>query len=107
MMQGRGGEPTPRYAFGKQSNQRCAVLGSYKYTERIASAPGPGRLVDFAADPAEVKDIATAQPELAAKLRGSLRRFVQEAGGQVGRAPSVHPLSEENRRRLRSLGYVE
>jgi hypothetical protein len=73
----------------------------------MASAPGPGRLVDFATDPAETKDLAPDQPEMAAKLRELLRRFVQGSGGQGSRAPSAPPLSEENRRRLKSLGYVE
>jgi len=107
VMQGKSVEPTPRYSFSKQSGERCVVLGSCKYTERMASAPGPGRLVDFATDPAETKDLAPDQPEMAAKLRELLRRFVQGSGGQGSRAPSAPPLSEENRRRLKSLGYVE
>ncbi len=106
-MQGKSVEPTPRYSFSKQSSQRCAILGAHKYTEPMASMPGPGRLVDFAADPTETKDLATAQPETAAKLREALRCVVQESGSQAGRTSSAPPLSEENRRRLKSLGYVE
>jgi arylsulfatase A-like enzyme len=74
---------------------------------RLAAVAG---LFDLAADPTERRDLAAARPDLVAELS---RRLQERLDGNAGLArrilavarPEAVALPEEQRRRLRSLGY--
>jgi len=67
----------------------------------------PGELYDLQADPEQQEDLASQQPELAATLQARLLARLtaaEELGRQLGPGRD-EPLSEEDRKRLRELGY--
>lgn len=67
---------------------------------------GTGRLIliDLEADPAEQKDVALAHPDVAAEHRA---RVAALGSALASASASVAPLSEDDRRRLRTLGYLD
>ncbi len=69
-----------------------------------ARGGGPVRLVDLETDPAERVDVAAAQPGVVAAHRARLEALTQRLAAE-SRAPEG--LSEEDRRRLEALGYLE
>ena len=79
----------------------------------FASERGDDQLFDLARDPGELKDISAESPEETAKLRSRLEAWLEavpkwthgtEGGGS---RPNRSSLTEEEIRRLRSLGYAE
>ena len=60
-------------------------------------------LYDLALDPNELQDQAGTQPALESALTQTMTDLVE---GAVQRTPSENELTEEQLRRLRSLGYV-
>ena len=75
------------------------------------SRPASPRLYDLAADPAEVRDLASTDPGLADRLRRELliglrhdRRLAGDQAGRDGRGESL--LTAEERQRLQALGYL-
>lgn len=74
--------------------------GRWKY---IWASDQPHELYDLDADPHERSDVLGAHPDVAAELRGLLERH-------VAALPQPHeaaPLSDETRKALQALGYVE
>lgn len=71
----------------------------------ILPARGPAELYDLVADPGENEDLAAVHPEEVERLRRMLRRHLAESRRLGGEVHSV-PIPEEDRRRLRSLGYL-
>lgn len=76
-----------------------AMRGSrWKYIQ----APQP-ELYDWVADPAEANNLVNAQPDTARSFEKRLNRYL----GSLPAAPAQdHAMSEEDRARLESLGYV-
>jgi hypothetical protein len=74
---------------------------------------GPGALYDLAADPAEGRPIALlGGPDSPERARAEqLFSALQQAQGRLGQhdvtQPVRVPLDEEQRRRLRALGYTD
>jgi len=67
-------------------------------------APESGdELYDLAVDPGELRNVLAQQPDVVAGLRGLLETHV---AALPGAAPAA-PLSEETRRALRALGYLD
>ena len=66
-------------------------------------------LYDLVKDPGETLDLSAAEPELTKELKDRLEaRFAEEARLAAGLAGAEAPpveLSDEQKRRLRSLGY--
>ena len=106
-----GAEPESRPLFG----QRHLVAETTGWDHGIKSsvrtpqwkyirAPEAGdELYDLRADPGELQNVLEVHPEVAAALRGLLETHV---AALPGAAPAA-PLSEETRRALHALGYVD
>jgi arylsulfatase A-like enzyme/Tfp pilus assembly protein PilF len=77
------------------------LLAVRTHRHKYVSAPRP-ELYDVQTDPGELRDVAAAEPELAGELAALLEARAVGAGT---RAQFVAPRPED-RRRLRSLGYV-
>ena len=63
---------------------------------------GIERLYDLKADPEETRDVAAAHPNVVRRLRKALDEVMRESRGS---APE-RELSEEEKARLRALGYL-
>jgi arylsulfatase A-like enzyme len=63
------------------------------------------RLYDLQTDPREQIDLAAARPEIARRMLSLARELGAGFAGRRGQSPPV-TLDEEERERLRSLGYV-
>jgi arylsulfatase A-like enzyme len=72
----------------------------------ILSSDGKNELYDLAADPDEQVNLVASRPEKAAELAVELQRLL--ARGQVAEpsATQQRPLTEEERRRMKALGYL-
>ncbi|HKJ25219.1 MAG TPA: sulfatase-like hydrolase/transferase, partial [Myxococcota bacterium] len=77
-------------------------LGPWKYIE--GDRDGRRELYDLASDPGETRNLARERPDRAAELRA--RVHVWRAANPPPGAPAA-PISEDDRARLRALGYVE
>jgi len=77
-------------------------VGPWKYVE--GDRDGRRELYDLSRDPGERRDLAGSEPERAAAMRERLRAWRAEHPPPEAAAPR---LSEEDRARLRALGYVE
>ena len=69
----------------------------------IFSSDAPHELFDLEADPGEQHNVIAAQADRAAELRGILEKHVAE----LPRTHDAAPLSDETRRALHALGYLE
>jgi arylsulfatase A-like enzyme len=76
--------------------------GQWKYVE--APEQGLRQLFDLAADPGETRDLVGAEPARAAELARLLGTWREAPGGRVTGEQAV---SEDDRRRLRALGYLD
>jgi arylsulfatase A-like enzyme len=83
-----------RVAFRKEYSS--LVMGRWKWNRP--------RLFDLAADPGETVDLAEVETEVAEQLERKLRSALSSR--EAPRVESVAP-GEEDRRRLRALGYLE
>ena len=87
----------PATAYG-WSSMLAVTVGSHRYVQ----APRP-ELYDFAADPAESRNLAAAEPRRAAAMRAALAAFAVDPGS----APAARPVDDpELDARLRALGYL-
>jgi len=79
--------------------------------QRRYAAPGPGRLYRLDRDPGQQHDLRADEPRIAALLRGELLDWFarNERAGRALGAPGRDPalLSDEERERLRALGYAQ
>ena len=62
------------------------------------------RLVDLEADPGETRDVADRFPEIAARHAARMDSLVSSL---AAKSPAASSLSDEDRRRLEALGYLE
>lgn len=101
-------EPAPRYAISEGGLEWCVARGRYKYTAAISGSASTPPLVDLQADPAETRDISGAEPDVIAELSDALTHFRENASVAALVEPARHPtMTEEQRRRLKALGYVK
>jgi choline-sulfatase len=106
-LQGGSVEPRPVYALVKDTMESCVRLGPLKYVQSEARKTGREGLFDLEADPGEQRDLSRDRPGEAAKLRGLLREFMAQNPGVLTRMPDAAPrLNEEDRQRLKALGYL-
>ncbi len=105
---GAGDAERARYAICGRTKEWCVTLGRHRLTLRQTKKGFSAKLVDLQADPEERKDVSATQPETAAKLRGLLDEFMDTAPDLLSRKPKQAPaLSEEDKRRLKALGYLD
>jgi len=83
--------------------KRCLRTGEFKYYYDINTKQG--MLFDLVNDPGEKSDLAAARPELAARMSAELFSWM-ESEGEKRRSPELS-LSDSERKRLRSLGYLQ
>jgi arylsulfatase len=97
-----GTETTLRQVIIERPGRRAVIHAGFKYTST-------GLLFDLRSDPWGTVDIAEQNPEIAERLERDLHqwqaRFV-DMKDVVGTAGEVR-LTEEERRRLRALGYLQ
>jgi arylsulfatase A-like enzyme len=76
--------------------------------ELVARLPLGEQLFDLEADPGETRNLAAAEPEVAARLRGALTAWWDAMLARMksrGTGKPAAPLTPEEEARLRSLGY--
>ncbi|MFB3883102.1 MAG: sulfatase [Armatimonadota bacterium] len=102
------GEPRPVYALSKHTMESCVRLGPLKYVRSEDGKTGREGLFDLESDPGEVRDLSAARPADAAKLKGLLDEFMAQNPGVLTNAPAdpAPRLSDEDRQRLKALGYL-
>lgn len=86
----------------KTVHQRSLRSGDWKLIDNIVPA-GPVELYDLSSDPGEQVDLVTSDPATAQRLRVRLEELLASMPAAEG---AETQLSEEEIRRLRSLGYV-
>ncbi len=89
---------SPRLAH-RWGELRALYDGDYKYI----FGPRP-ELYDVARDPNELRDLAGAEPERAADMRGRLEAFLRENASDVSAQPIA--IDETTRQKLMALGYL-
>jgi arylsulfatase A-like enzyme/Flp pilus assembly protein TadD len=89
----------PATAYG-WSPMLSISRGDWRYVQ----APQP-ELFNFVADPAESRNLVSAEPERAAELRTALGSFAGEGGVARERAPPAEDAADLNAQ-LRALGYL-
>jgi hypothetical protein len=93
----------PRWGHRFQRVRRALTLWPLKW---IASSDGRDELYDLSRDPGESRDLSTARPEAAERLRALLDERLS-SGPDHEDAPLAPPVGDEERRELEALGYVE
>jgi len=107
MLRGDSAEPNPIYALSKHTMESAVRLGPLKYVRSEGSNTGREGLFDLEADPGEQRDLSRDRPGEAAELKGLLSEFMAQNPGVLTRMPDAAPrLNEEDRRRLKALGYL-
>ena len=94
--------------------------GRYAWIGRVVAPPAasprvflhepPAELYDLRADPEQARDLAAEQPELAAALERRMLDWYDESEARragLGPVERKKILSDEERERLRALGYGE
>ncbi len=90
--------------WGKRFNRIRTVVFEWPY-KYIESSDGNNELYDIQADPKESINLISHKPKLAVRLMKKLNRFRRK--WKLTQVPgAVKPLSQEDRQRLKSLGYV-
>jgi arylsulfatase A-like enzyme/4-amino-4-deoxy-L-arabinose transferase-like glycosyltransferase len=84
---------------------RAWTDGPWKY---LVGSDGRHELYDLARDPGEAHDLRRERPDTAKRLAADLERFAAELSPceDRGRGPRAAELDEEERERLRALGYL-
>jgi arylsulfatase A-like enzyme len=100
-----GGDPPPRPLFTQRHQGVAAIEGGYKYIVTFSPARRE-ELFALHTDPAERRDLSTAEPAKVETMRHLLAAFVGEKAADVGLESAAGTLSEERRRQLRALGYL-
>jgi arylsulfatase A-like enzyme len=75
-----------------------------RFKSAVARADGAIHLFDLASDPGETRDVADENPEIVAAHR---RRIGELAQSLSARRAVVERLTEDDRERLRALGYLD
>ena len=85
-----------------QRTRHVLYRGTFKY---IHSTDGNHELYDLAADPYESRNLIEKRPELATALAQELVRRLESGPGDLPVEP-LRPLTEEEIKRLKALGYL-
>ena len=96
--------PPPKPVLAKRAHLKAITDGVLKLV--FDETSGGLALFDLSVDPGEQTDLATSRPEVVAALRPRLEAMWSEAARDKRVAP-VRDLDDEERARLRSLGYIE
>jgi hypothetical protein len=64
------------------------------------------RLFDLARDPGESRDVQQEHEAIATRMRGDLQSWIRHEAAHAA-APAAVEMTEEERERLRSLGYLQ
>ena len=80
---------------------RSWSAGGWKYVWKTKP-----ELYHVSEDPEELHDLVAAEPQRAADMQAQLRQLIADAPPPPARAESTTALSEDDRKRLASLGYV-
>jgi arylsulfatase A-like enzyme len=96
-------ELDPEELFVGELHYRTYLKGRWKST--IRREDGKHFLFDLEADPGERRDVAAANPQVAAAHRGRIEALSRELA--AGSAPAERELSELERETLRMLGYAD
>jgi arylsulfatase A-like enzyme len=90
----------------KRIERNIAVIGTgWKMIENVPA--GSFELYDLGTDPGETIDLAASTDPVAVEAAARLSRALRELRLTGSTEPSSAPLSEEERDRMRSLGYLE
>ncbi len=106
LVAGQGGElPLVAVTYRPEaaSDKRAIIAGGLKYIHSTSEREWE-ELYDLRADPGEGADLSAERPGEVERLRAELATAL--ALGGTGAAPEQAELSEEDRARLRELGYV-
>jgi arylsulfatase A-like enzyme len=95
-------ELAPDELFLSETDYRTYLRGRWK--SALRRDDGSHHLFDLERDPAETRDVAAAHPDVVAAHR---RRIDEVAEALSARRAVVERLSEEDRERLRALGYLD
>lgn len=87
-------------------DKKGLVMNGLKYIATDGENGREEELFDLASDPGELRDLAADRPDDVASMREVLQRLLTEATSQGMGPASGAGLSEEERARLRALGYV-
>lgn len=90
--------PTEVFEF---SPLRSLLVGEWKYIH----APTP-EIYHLSDDPGETENLAADEPQRVADMRERLRDLIADSAPPYWLADSAQPMSDEERARLESLGYV-
>ena len=97
-----------RFAFA-EADWRGEQLDTFRmirderYKLILDRRDGTVELYDLERDPAEQRDIADREPDVVARLRAPLDRYMTHES----HAPDRPPLTDEEKETLRALGYIE
>jgi arylsulfatase len=106
LLRERGGELAPRALWAESTLYGPPQAAIVRWPHKLVIGDGSARLFDLERDPAEQRDLASAQPERAAALEAELRARLERARqAQAPREPAR--LDDGTRERLRALGYLD
>lgn len=97
-------DPEPA-AFSELDNQVALRTPQHKYIYAFDS--GAEQLYDLTADPAEKRNLAAEQPELAEGFRSRIFGWIEVVDTGLSVISGQVELDEESKKRLEALGYVE
>jgi len=99
---------TARFASSEGGIDWCVQVGRYKLSICQSAPKSSAMLFDLQSDPDEKVDLAPREPARVAKMSALLDSFMaRPPQGDLPGSGAAPGLSEENRRRLKSLGYLE
>jgi len=109
LLRGEPLEPRPALAELRTHKSRIDALVEGRYKLVVDRTQGAVELYDLVADPLERQNLAAREPERRAAMMGRLKAAIDRAAslGEGRTAPARVELSDEDRARLRDLGYAE
>lgn len=95
------------YALSERDREWCIKAGKRKLTLSQGSPTGREGLFDLETDPGEEHDLSYENPSVAGELRKTLQGFMATDPDVLSRPETAAPpMTEEERQRLKSLGYL-
>jgi hypothetical protein len=91
----------------KHSGHRIKMASVRKGRWKLISNISSGRdfLYDLAEDPLELQDLASRETERVVSLKSVLEDWLESTSKRAG-TPTIRPLSREEEKRLKALGYL-
>lgn len=99
----------PRWAFATGIPERPSRVAAQDDRLKLILdlEDGSSALYDLAADPRELRDLSASQPDLLRAARGKIDEHLEVLRDYPSYRPVRTTLDEQDRERLRSLGYVQ